>query len=172
VRLLILDTHAHTWAAASRALLWNAGTNCSWLLRLHQGTAHTAQRASHTRRHTHAIRSTHCCPPPTDAGASPEAVAESFHAFRTGGAAPTLKLDLAPRSASAAAAPSLEAIQKSMRLLLLVRAYQVRRRASLGRELQDFWARRTAAGAVSVVVYLSCPPLCSLTLPCALSLRR
>ena len=82
-------------------------------------------------------------------------MAESFHAFRTGGAAPSLKLDLAPRSASAAAAPSLEAIQKSMRLLLLVRAYQVRRRASLGREPKVCGLAAQQRELFSGVVYLS-----------------
>ena len=67
--------------------------------------------------------------PATDAGASPESLAASFHTFRQTGVAPALASAAPTVSAavSAAAAPSLEAIQKSMRLLLLVRAYQVRR---------------------------------------------
>lgn len=49
-------------------------------------------------------------------GVAPEAVAEAFHAFEQGGS------KVAPLSA---AAVSNQSIQESMRLLLLVRAYQV-----------------------------------------------
>ena len=48
---------------------------------------------------------------------APEAVAEAFHAFEQGGSS------VAPLTA---AAVSNQSIQESMRLLLLVRAYQVR----------------------------------------------
>lgn len=54
-------------------------------------------------------------------GVAPEAVAEAFHAFEQGS-------KVAPLSA---AAVSNQSIQESMRLLLLVRAYQVRPRALL-----------------------------------------
>lgn len=52
----------------------------------------------------------------TEQGVAPEAVAEAFHAFEQGGS------KVAPLSA---AAVSNQSIQESMRLLLLVRAYQV-----------------------------------------------
>ncbi len=59
-----------------------------------------------------------------DVGVSPEAVAEAYHAFERGENAAPLT----------AAALSNQTIQESMRLLLLVRAYQVRRRREGGRE--------------------------------------
>ena len=51
-----------------------------------------------------------------ESGVAPEAVAEAFHSFEQGGS------KVAPLSA---AAVSNQSIQESMRLLLLVRAYQV-----------------------------------------------
>ena len=51
-----------------------------------------------------------------ESGVAPEAVAEAFHNFEQGGS------KVAPLSA---AAVSNQSIQESMRLLLLVRAYQV-----------------------------------------------
>ncbi len=53
---------------------------------------------------------------PAESGVAPEAVAEAFHNFEQGGS------KVAPLSA---AAVSNQSIQESMRLLLLVRAYQV-----------------------------------------------
>lgn len=50
-------------------------------------------------------------------GVAPEAVAEAYHNYEQGGNVAPLK----------AAAVSNQSIQESMRLLLLVRAYQVRR---------------------------------------------
>lgn len=51
----------------------------------------------------------------SESGVAPEAVAEAFHNFEQGGKVQPLK----------AAAISNQSIQESMRLLLLVRAYQV-----------------------------------------------
>ncbi len=50
-----------------------------------------------------------------ESGVAPEAVAEAYHKFEQGGKVEPLK----------AAAMSNQGIQESMRLLLLVRAYQV-----------------------------------------------
>ena len=50
-----------------------------------------------------------------ESGVAPEAVAEAFHNYEQGGKVAPLK----------AAAVSNQGIQESMRLLLLVRAYQV-----------------------------------------------
>ena len=54
-------------------------------------------------------------PVPAETGVAPEAVAEAYHAFEQGS-------QVAPLTA---AAVSNQTIQESMRLLLLVRAYQV-----------------------------------------------
>ena len=51
-----------------------------------------------------------------ESGVAPEAVAEAYHNFEQGGTVAPLK----------AAAISNQSIQESMRLLLLVRAYQVK----------------------------------------------
>ncbi len=55
------------------------------------------------------------CTCPSESGVAPEAVAEAYHKYEQGGKVEPLK----------AAAMSNQGIQESMRLLLLVRAYQV-----------------------------------------------
>lgn len=55
-----------------------------------------------------------------DRGIQPDQISESFHSFQSGQGSPAFLSPLA------AASVSNQTIQESMRLLLLIRAYQVR----------------------------------------------
>jgi 2-oxoglutarate dehydrogenase complex dehydrogenase (E1) component-like enzyme len=71
------------------------------------------------REPRHAFDSSRSCAVPADSGIEPESISEAFHAFQSG---------KTPSAASplSAAGLSNQTIQESMRLLLLIRAYQVR----------------------------------------------
>ena len=71
--------------------------------------------SSHERMSSASVPRAHLSPVPAETGVAPEAVAEAYHAFEQGS-------QVAPLTA---AAVSNQTIQESMRLLLLVRAYQV-----------------------------------------------